>query len=558
MKILKQTILLTALAATTFSSCKKDDFAINTNPSAVTTSTVDYKSVLPASLSASAAAQATQWKFLQSWLGYWARSGSYQSIVDEETYSFTNDFPTTVNYSGVAGANSIWNNLYAAAANYDFVEKNAREKGAGTYEAIAKIMKCLHMQMLVDVYGNVPYSEAFKGAVLRTPKYDDDQAIYVALFRELDAAIALLNNANLSAPAANLDLAANDLVFQGNKTNWKKFANTIKLRMLMHTGNTSFAGGTEVNTFVAGINQTAEMATIVAEGSGFLGAGLSAKINPGYNDTKPNPYYRAYIINETGSLPGLGDQTKANAFAVGPNPSGPASGYYQWNGDPRVDKFYGFRAGGTTHRGIPFGEIANFNALNGGNNLSTVNGSGLVPNGAASNAWIFTSTESLFLQAEAIRRGLMAGSTSGMLTSAITESFTSLGLTAAQATTYITNNATYPDVDFNGVSQGAGLPAGGMYTILSQKWFALNTFATLEVWSDYRRANMQYGLGGGFIEGPAISTNPSNVKTKIPIRLLYPQNEYSFNPTNALGEGVIDVFTAGGVTGRNRIFWDKN
>ena len=85
MKILKQTILLTALAATTFSSCKKDDFAINTNPSAVTTSTVDYKSVLPASLSASAAAQATQWKFLQSWLGYWARSGSYQSIVDEET-----------------------------------------------------------------------------------------------------------------------------------------------------------------------------------------------------------------------------------------------------------------------------------------------------------------------------------------------------------------------------------------------------------------------------------------------------------------------------------------
>lgn len=546
----KYAFLIVTVLAISIAGCKKEQFAINTNPNAVTASTVDFKSVLPASLSATANLQATSWTVLQKWLGFWARSGSYQSVSDEETYSFTNNF-----------AVNMWNNLYSNATNYDFVITNANKNGAGFYEAIARIMKAQNFQMLVDLYGNVPYKEAFQGGSIRTPKYDDDQAIYADLFRELDKAIALLNDANASSLDNNKEIVTNDFVFAGNKLNWKKFANTLKLRLLMHMGNTSFAGGTETNTFIPGANQVAEMAIITAEGSGFLGAGGSAQINPGYDATKPNPYYRAYVVNELGALPGLGDQTKANAYAVGPNPGGPSQGYYQWNGDPRVDRFYGFPAdplGGTVHRGIQFGEVATSASPNLGSKLSTLNGPGLVPNGAASRAWIFTSVESLFLQAEAVRRGLLIGNAQTLYTSAVRESFVFLGLTAAAADTYIANNASYPDVDFNGVSQGAGLPAGGMYTILSQKWFALNVISPLEVYTDYRRSDIVYGRGGGFLPGPPISVNPANTKTKIPIRFFYPQNEYSFNPANALGEGTIDVFTSGGPTGRNRIFWDKN
>ena len=544
---LKTALIATSILTIVNVSCKKSEFAINTNPNAVTASTVDYKSVLPASLSATATLQATSWTVLQKWLGFWARSGSYQSIGDEETYTFTNNFNS-----------GVWNSLYSNATNYDFVITNAKAKGAGFYEAIARIMKAQNMQMLVDLYGNVPYSEAFQSGSIRTPKYDDDQAIYADLFRQLDIAIALLNDPVASSTVNNAAITTNDFVFAGNALNWKRLANTLKLRMLMHTGNTNFAGGTEVNTFVAGINQTAEMAIITAEGSGFLIAGVNAQINPGYNDTKPNPYYRAYIKNENGALPGLGDQTKANAYAVGPTSLGP--GYYGWNGDPRINRFYGFPsdpAGGSTHRGITYGEVAG-NTANIGPKLSTLEGDGLVPNGAASRAWIVTAAESLFLQAEAARRGLTTGNASALLTAAIRESFMFLGLTATQADNYIAGNASYPDVDFNGVSQGAGLPAGGMFTIISQKWFALNAISPLEIYSDYRRTNFQYGLGGGFLKGPAISVNPANTKTQIPIRFFYPQNEYSFNAANALAEGTIDVFTAGGPTGRNRIFWDKN
>jgi Starch-binding associating with outer membrane len=551
MKIIKlrNIFALVIVVALSILSCKKSDFAINTDTTNTTSATLDYTTVLPASFVATSQIQATQWKFLQSWLGYWARSGTYQSVDDEETYSFTNNFPGTPVFG------NIWDALYSNAKNYDFIAANAKTSGAGTYEAIARIMKAQNFQMLVDIYGNVPYKEAFTGIANRTPKYDDDAAIYADLFRQLDASIALLKNASLSAAAANPNIAGNDLVFGGNKTKWIKFANTLKLRMLMHMANTSFAGGTEVNTFIPGANQVAEMAIITAEGSGFLGAGESAFINPGFNASKPNPYYRAYINDENGSLPGLGDQTKANSYACGPNGGNP--GYYAWNGDPRVNKFYGLSSTGII-RGIPYGEVSGVTPLNAGTNLATLNGSGLLPNGASSSAWILTSTESMFLQAEAMRRGLLAGSAATMTNAAITESFVSLGLTTAQASAYITGNLTYPDVDFNGTSQAPGQPAGGMYTILSQKWFALNVFSTLEVWTDYRRANMSYGTGSGFTKGPLISVHPQNSKAFIPIRLFYPQNEYNYNASNVAAEGTVDVFTSGGVSGRNRIFWDKN
>jgi hypothetical protein len=529
------------------SSCGKEKFAINTNPNDVTASTVDYKAVFPAALASSATNQATSWNVLNKWLGYWARSGSFQSIDDEETYTFTNDF-----------AVGVWNNFYYNATNYDFVATKAKAAGAGFYEGAAKIMKVWNMQTLVDLYGNIPYSEAFQNGTIKSPKYDDDEAIYKSLLRELDAAIALINGpsgSNLVNPA----IATNDIMFGGNALNWKKLANTIKLRMLIHTGNTSFAGATETNTWVSSINQAAEMAIITAEGSGFLIAGTDASVQPGYDATKPNPFYRAYVKTETGVA--AGQSFKANAYATGPNFGAITSGYYAWNGDPRIDRFYVLptTAGVTVHKGIQFGQAAGLLPGYEGANLSSPGGIGLLPNGASTKMWIVTATESLFLQAEAARRGLITGSAQALLKDAITESFMFLGLTAAQANTYITGNATYADVDITATPSAAtnGI-AGGLYTILSQKWFALNSICPLEVFTDYRRTEIVYGRGGGFLNGPAISVNPSNTKTKIPIRYYYPQNEYSFNTAAVLSEGTVDVYGSAGTVSRSRIFWDRN
>lgn len=524
MKFIKNmSLTFIAAAMLLIAGCKKDTFNINSNPDSITDASVTPAVLLPGALHNTSRIVATDWSFLNAWMGYWARSGSYQSLTEEETYRFTNDFQV-----------QIWNDLYSNSNNYNLMATKANAAGAGFYEAIGRIMKAHNFGILVDVYGNVPYFDAFKGTAVSTPKYDKGLDIYKDLFKELDASIALLKTPTAIETPKNPDIAAADLVYGGNATSWIRFANTLRLRLLMHLHN-----GMATTQVAPGIDVAAEMAKITSDG--YMGAGQSAHLNPGFSGTKPNPYYRAYVQNEAGTQ--TGDVWRAGKYAIN---------YYKYNGDPRINRFY-VSPNGTTagQTGITFGTPAG-QGVPIGSDLSTVRGPGLIPNGAASRAWILTSVESMFLQAEARQRGLITtGSASIMLTAAIRESFVWLGLTTADADNYISANAGYADVDYNAPSIVPGQPGGGIFTILSQKWFALNAIAVYEVWSDYRRTDYVLGLAVGYDAGPPISVDPNNTSTKIPRRLLYPQNEYNYNAANVGGEGAVDVFNG-------KVFWDLN
>jgi len=176
------------------------------------------------------------------------------------------------------------------------------------------------------------------------------------------------------------------------------------------------------------------------------------------------------------------------------------------------------------------------------------------PDDASSDAWILTSTESLLIQAEARERGILtSGPTAkALLTAAIYDSFDWLGLTDTDADDYLAYNLGFADVDYDAPPLTPSRPRGGLYSILSQKWFALNSIAPYEIWTDYRRTGIVYGFGGGFDQGPTISVDPGTTPgAKIPVRLLYPQNEYNYNADNVGAEGTINVTTG-------RIFWDLN
>jgi len=543
----------------------KTDFDINSSQEDLTAGSLNYRDILPSAISSHATIIARDFKFLQNWMGYWARSGSYQNDAQEESYSFTNTFPTS--------PGNPWNDLYYNASNFNYVQKQAHSSGNGFYEAICRIMKAHDFQMLTDIYGNIPYKEALNGNDIRNPKYDNSVDIYNDLFRQLDTAITLLKDPVASSVANNDKIATNDLVFKGNASLWIKFANTLKLRMLVHCKG----GGVELSEpayDVAGVDVAAEMAIINAEGSGFLMSGESAKINPGYSASKPNPFYRTFGINENGVLAGTADLTKANSFAVGIGGGSAGLGYYGYNGDLRMNKLYikpdvntdpAIYTAATYQKGIPYGAVSGFAPGFTGADLSSINvlnsaspNTGLTPNGPASDAWILTSVESLFLQAEARERGIINSGDDAKtrLTAAIKESFLSLGLTNANANTYINNNAGYSDVDYDAVvdpASGVFLP-GGLYTIISQKWFALNGINPLEVWSDYRRTDVVYGGGVSYDTNSypwaTYMSFLAGAQPNIPVRLFYPQSEYSFNEANVQAQGTIDVFS-------NRIFWDQ-
>jgi len=501
--------------------CKKEKFNINRNPNQPTDSTVTYNVLLPAALQSTAYVVETNWGWLQNWLGYWARSGTYAPNVTEETYEITTNFQS-----------GLWDNIYSNAFNYDIMENKAHQAGATFYEGVARIMKAHNFQILVDVYNNVPYFDALKGNANPTPKYDNGLDIYRDLFRQLDTAIDLLNETN---PDLNVDYTTNDLVFGGDVNMWIKLANTLKLRMLVHVYN------------VPEFDIAGEVEKIEENGAGFLGAGESAMINPGFNDSKPNPFYRTYVRDETGTSTGSSVYYKGNAYAIG-DATGSAEtyGWYNWDGDPRVSRFY--TAGNQGMRGVAYGLPPV--TSNAAATLSSISGPGLLPSGSSSDAWIFTSVESLFLQAEAAERGIISGDAGALTNAAITESFEWLGLSAEAAATYIGNNETYPDVDYYA-------DGGGLNTIICQKWFALNAIAPFEVWTDYRRVpyggkdHFVYGAPGGYTDGPPISVAPQNTATEIPVRLLYPQNEYNYNAANVKAEGSIDQFSS-------KIFWDNN
>lgn len=538
-------------------SCKKESFNINKNPNDVTDSTIQYNFILPAAQNNTARVVTRNWGWLQNYLGYWARSGTYAPNTAEETYELTTNFQT-----------QIWTNIYDNLYDYEAMRISGRKEGAQFYEGIARIMKAHNFAILVDIYNNVPYNEALKGAGNITPKYDKGIDIYKDLLRQIDTGIALIKEAQVDIDGKvgpNKSIATDDIMFGTSlfiddpvkqvadpvqmKVRWAKFANTVKLRILtkfMNGGvapNTSGTVGT-AESYVAGVDLGAEFATIAAEGSGFMDNGLNAEVQPGYKSDRGTPFYNSYVSDNTGTKTANADYYKANSYAID---------YYEYNGDPRESRFY--TASPTGFRGVQYGlPSATENAA------ATLSGIGPgLARTVSSPAWVLTEAESLFLQAECIHRGFLPGGPAGAaatMNQGIQSSFTYLG--AGSASGYITGNATYADVDYNAASRFGGA-AGGLFTIISQKWFALNGFAPFEVWSDYRRVDYSstvnhfvYGTSTGFDAGPPISVSPANTKTEIPVRLLYPQNEYLYNPTNVGAEPPVGAYPF------SHIFWDLN
>lgn len=554
-------VVLAVLLITAGSSCRKGQFNINQNINNPTDSTITYGAVLPAAMNATGSIIARNWGVQQNWMSYWARSGTYAPNVTEETYQITTGFQ-----------NGPWNNCYDNAYDYQIIISKAAQAGAGFYEGIARIMKTIDFQILVDVYGDVPYTQALKGSANPTPVYDKGVDIYKDLLRQIDQGMTLIANATVSNSNSNKDIWSNDILFgtpgssynaanvAAQKTKWLQFGNTLKLRLLIH----AYA--------VGAIDKAAEIAIINGQGSGYITA--DAQINPGYSgNDKPNPFFNQYKTNTDGTGSANDVYYKANEWGIE---------YYHWVEDPRVtttlggaNRLYAQGNGGLV--GVAYGlppVTANAAA-----ELAGI-GPGAYKSATAPQP-IVTLAEALFLQAEARQRNIITtgASAATLLQNAVIASFTHFGVPNPNTAyaNYLIYNGGYPDVDITGTPQGTGGPAGGLFTILSQKWMAMNSINTLETWTDWRRVpytevatniiytptpndapntNFVYGDGGGFFGGPN-SPGPGPFRSvspqitpqdNIPVRLLYPQTEYNYNASNV----------PAGITRYSRVFWDLN
>lgn len=493
-------LIIAAFFTAGISGCKKDYLSLETNPNIPSVTTPQL--TLAAALNRSASIVATDYNQYGVWAGYWTTSGNYVPNTSVNQFQITNqNFVAT------------WNDWYTVLTNLNNLQKTASaDPSLAKFQAIAMIMKAYGFQHLVDDYNDVPYTQAFQPSTIIFPAYDKGSAIYEDLGKQLDAAIALINK---SGSAISPDVA--DIVFKGDMTGWKKFANSLKLRLAIR-----------VSTKTPGDPLVTDLASTASEG--YLDGTVEARANPGYSNSagKQNPFYASFGLDPTGNEASGHVYWRANKFGVE---------LLRSYNDPRLGQEYSLTlpqgAAPTDPPSVYHGNIFGDTKAT---NLTNSNNSGVGPGLAQSpsqDAILFSGAESLFLQAEAALNGFIPGgvvAAQADYQAGITASFKDQGLTAAQAAAYYGQA-----VDNVGWAASSNLQRA----IITQKWIALNGYFNFEAWNEYRRT--------GFPVHPS-SIDPAAVSAAFPTRILYPLSELNTNPDNLAKEGTINIFTS-------KIFW---
>lgn len=514
-------------------SCKKDWLDVNYNPGELTDSIATPNLLLSPLLGSCIATSGT--KIFQGWMGYWA-------------YSKMPSGSPEVTYNNIQADGSTFQATPRAEIYY--FEKKAKQSGQTFYEGIAKVIRALQWSRSVDVVNNMPYTDAYNFNVLQ-PRYDDGKFIYEDLMVQLNTAIDLIKAADMNK---NIKLSVSDIMFHGDKTKWVKFINTLKLRLLVHQANR-----TDRAAYIS-----TEITKIVTEGSGFLGSGEDAAVNPGYVINKRLSYYFGKFSSHNymyggadyDALTGILSYqlAQANIFAMN---------LLKENKDPRLGFFYSTvnesmpsgvselftQLSPSNYRGNQFGYFVNdadylyqndnyVSSVGGSRNTDLVNPSATgIIKGRNMSDWVMTSTESLFLQAEAIQRGWIAGDAEEAYKAAVKESFRWLNVGGNSNMPTLSDGVFdnwYNDAVTANNPNVSWAAAPDKYKLLMfQKYMAFNGIEPLETWTDYRR--------NGRYPNIPVSASPARVSTTIPTRLLYNRNEYIVNTANANAQGTITV-----------------
>ncbi|RYE18553.1 MAG: SusD/RagB family nutrient-binding outer membrane lipoprotein, partial [Sphingobacteriaceae bacterium] len=255
-------------------SCKKY-LDINTNPNSPTSTTPAL--VLPQALVGTASLTNS---YDQS-LGY--PGGFFANVYGFGGYGAT----VTLNY-GTSNFTGLFQSAYDNAEDYQYILNNTTDASLIFSNSIARIMKSYVFAKLVDNYNNVPYSEALTGSTVLTPKYDSAPVIYQDLVTQLNTAIANITKGQAASTTTTKVLSSADPMFAGDMNRWKRFANSLKLRLLV-----KMAGVASLSSFT-----TPQFATfdntigIIVE---------DATVNPGYlkQGGRLSPIYGSLAASET-------------------------------------------------------------------------------------------------------------------------------------------------------------------------------------------------------------------------------------------------------------------
>lgn len=334
--------------------------------------------------------------------------------------------------------------------------------------AIANLWEIYAYQVLVDQFGNVPYSEALMGDANSRPKYDDAWTIYQDLITRLNNVITDLD--------PDIDGFGNaDVLFDGDVSLWKKFAATLKLRIALRLADVPAAnsGALVTQALAAGIF------TNQSESAIFHFYGIAPYVSP---------YYQAFVLDARK------DFCPTNTLVDMMNTLN----------DPRRMKWFTEYPEGA-YTGIPYGREGSSSYSKYSHFSDPVRIDPEFP------TILLDYVEVEFLLAEAAERNL-GGVTGaeGHYNTAVLESMKYWGVPDAAAATYLAQPAV------------AYQTAAGTYKqkIGTQKWLGLFDRG-VEAWAEWRR-----------LDFPVLNPPEGMTYADIPTRMPYPFNENKMNKEN--------------------------
>lgn len=139
----------------------------------------------------------------------------------------------------------LWGNFYAnLLPDVDALLKIAAEANLDVHAGSAKIMKAYALMLMVDLFNNVPYTEALQGTDIISPSADNGQALYAEAEALLDEAIQDLTDTQAARPSV-------DLYYGGDPAKWATLAKTLKLRIYNTTRLVDGGAAAKINAILA-------------------------------------------------------------------------------------------------------------------------------------------------------------------------------------------------------------------------------------------------------------------------------------------------------------------
>ncbi len=480
MLINKKLLIAITVAGILATGCKKT-FDINQDPNNPSLSVGTPKLVFPVGVMGVAAVEGGDLAILGGiWGEYLTQSAGSNQYKLYDQY----DLKST-------DANAQYTTMYSyGLKNLQFVIDKAKDAGDWNFYLMGTVMKAYATSLLVDLYDKIPYTEALQGSSNLNPKFDDGYTIYKSLLAEIDTALAKDFSARTVIDLTATNEGNVDLVFGGDITKWKQFANTLELKMYLRMVN---AKASEAQAGVLALYaRNASFLTTDAKVTGFSDAA-----------SKSNPLYEQNIrqLNTPDNL------RASRTFIT----------FLQAKGDPRIADYFKTNSSGT-YTGLDQGDFLN---------PSNAALAASIFKEAATDPVVFLSAaESYLLQAEARERYFAGANAQSLYNTGVLAAFAQTGrdgsafIAPAGAYAYPTAGTFAQKLEAIIVQKWASFPYGVHFI---EGWFEKNR-------TGYPKTSTVYSTDASYVPGQfVISKNTTLGPGQLPKRMVFPDVERSRN-----------------------------